>query len=489
MTPRHRILRLGVAVCLVVGIAVGLTSAGAAGCSAMHSTGRWTTIDQPFGATSVDNIFLTVDPSGPGRYFAVQAGSGADTLASQLMRSADGGCTWKPVLALKASDGQVHQVVAPNTHAISAKQYVYVVLSGRSNGATGPVLPDSLAVSKDGGATWAIRTPGVVDAANKVAPACTQGAVGNQRQLFVAPSAPNTAYLWCQSASFAGTLWGSFGYPNTGSRVLDNTSRWFVTHDAGASWSVGASQDDTVPGSNGSPAVLAAGVDPIDPQQLWVVQRTESATFSKFQHLATISRSTDGGQHFSVVQSIVMPTDGNAEISPTAPYPAGLVITRNAGRPASLVLWMTLSYSANNILYHRGWLLVSRDAGRGWRTWTTPELFATAPKAGAASPHEDAGLVGVVTLGSPTRLLILGANYITGDACGRAGSWVALSFDLNKLRWSRLERPVLTPARSLSGAMRVQASGSDRRNALMQAVTTDCNGAASSALLAYRGSA
>lgn len=199
---------------------LAVAPAGAAGCAAVHRSGRWTTIDLPAGAASS----------------TVQAAYARDGRTEALYvldnrtvrRSTDGGCTWPAALSLDTAPpgpwtSPLYQLIglAVSPPGANGKHTVYAVAADQITGVVA-VPPVTQAVSTDDGAHWTVRGPSPAELAGDY-PRCENAGWTT----LYAGSDPATAYLTCTILSF-----GELALLYVGE--CQNAS--YVTHDSGASW-------------------------------------------------------------------------------------------------------------------------------------------------------------------------------------------------------------------------------------------------------------
>jgi hypothetical protein len=197
--------------------------ARAAGCAAVHRSGRWATIDLP--ATATVDATAAIPRRGKNGADVLVAGAGRS-----LLRSADGGCTWTTVLsldALPATSAAHSPLVAFWTIAVSpaagpGPRSVYVV-AGDGAGTVAVALPVLTFVSPDDGVHWTTHEAGPADLAGDF-PRCS-----SQTETTVRPGPdPASAYLLCRSPGVLEVPLVIFG-------PLCSVA-FYVTHDAARTW-------------------------------------------------------------------------------------------------------------------------------------------------------------------------------------------------------------------------------------------------------------
>jgi hypothetical protein len=219
--PVRALLRwLLVAACIVV--IVPRAHAAAGSCKGVQHTGRWTSVALPTG------------------YWpdAAVSSSNADSMVvtdgRQIIRSADGGCTWKQVFALGATAAAPDDASQEPEYSISGfaspnvgfkpvqGDYLYALAIENTVGDLTFELPALIIASADGGKSWHESNPSIVGDVAGSGPRClTYGT-----QLLVSPADPRTLTLRCE-----GTSLGDFAtFANKCS------TRYFTSHDAGATW-------------------------------------------------------------------------------------------------------------------------------------------------------------------------------------------------------------------------------------------------------------
>ena len=213
-----RAARKLVAVLTVVSLLTPLTIArGAEGCGV--SQGTWTVLDGPrFSAGPQQMIDLAIDARTPSRFFV--------TNGVAVMRTVDGGCSWEQSYVVgeegtyPAENARITSVVVPE-----AGGRVLVTIAETVVNQARP----HIAVSSDAGRTWESGDAGLPP-------------LGSPRQLVVAPSSPDTAYLAVDLSS--GTL-----------------DSIFASSDGGRTWEM---RTNHIGGE-----FTGFEVDPIVPTELW----------------------------------------------------------------------------------------------------------------------------------------------------------------------------------------------------------------------------
>jgi photosystem II stability/assembly factor-like uncharacterized protein len=301
----------------MVGVPAHATSCG-------RQSGPWTTIDLPAmpqigSATTYTSARerLVLDPTDP-RVVLVSAGR-------SVLRSVDGGCTWKTAIDLQA-DGppgalfhgdvgyQVVQLVATPQH------WMYAVMVDKTSTFSWP-LPVYVALSKDGGQTWDFPSASSDPATVASTPMCIDAWLSVTRPA-------STAYLNCLTANLGTALTlGLLLQPQILYRTTDGATTW--------ARAAGAGYDTAKPLIARRPLVI----DPLDARRLW------TATDSSSAGRATVLTTVDGGETWKPL--------------PTPPIGVshfwGGSAIHVAGQPARVMMWFP------------GGLLESTDDGASWQ--------------------------------------------------------------------------------------------------------------------------
>ena len=493
-------LRLTVASLLVLGVVPTLTSAHADnGCASVRQHGAWTSISAP------DNP-VWPDPSGPGRLFMSMPSTTTHKAGGSLERSTDFGCTWQTVLStpgptdVSPAGGNalgldpiysIAQLVVPVMTTTPAHQIVYALLEDSTTNQNGePVVPDVVAVSTDDGAagSWQLRSPTIAAAATSTAPACSYGS-----RFVAAPSDPRTLYLLCPSfgtSAFA----QAYVWNDTGANLLFDNVSWYVSHDAGSSWTLASRPVDgsSDPGRYGPSSLIGIAVDPTHPEQVWMATWNSYPGPKSFIYFVLMSRSTDGARTFRDVTTLAPP-------HPEAPNTSagGFTITKPPGTAApEFVMWADQSYvvqpgTTSASTHFIGWLVTSADGGHSWRSTTTKSFGAVAA---------DGEFAGVTPFGDAGKLLVVaGGGAMNGlwpspGSCGTPLSYRTFSYDPKRGRATVLAPPTLGPGTSISALWGLDEAAVPRRpTALTEGVYKSCDptstAPATTFLLSYSGGA
>jgi hypothetical protein len=242
-------------------------------CDGVKTSGHWATIRIPmWPASPVDSIRVrsgqmsdsqppvtaAVDPSEPTRLFI----SDGET----LLRSTNGGCSWRPVFTLAPNgaptDGSsaaqpwldpsyVIQSIAIG--GTGSKAHLYVALTAGVGYVAGWVNTDAvyIAASADGGTTWATH-PVTVGGPQGRATSTALTYIGH---LMASPAAPSTVY------------WDAVFYGRAALYGGSDHATLLVSRDSGATWSVAS---ETSAGTVG-PFFdqMSEVVDPVNPRVVW----------------------------------------------------------------------------------------------------------------------------------------------------------------------------------------------------------------------------
>jgi hypothetical protein len=252
-----------------------------------------------------------------------------------VMRSDDGGCTWKDSLSLKgmsAADippttsafGQIESLVVPDSAEGASRVYVVVVdlfLGGRR----------TILGSEDRGSTWKVLFSPMYFPA-----------VSSNTTLMVAPSDPDTMYLF---------TWSSLVWPNM----------IYVTEDAGATWEEYVSginpytPSESVEDSNSFHPGYA--IDPLNPHELWVT--------SCCQDKRRLLHSTDGGRTWEDVPNLP-PRQANESF-----FELYIHVSHEVGEPAQLAVAAVIA--SGGTLGTKLWY--SESGGDSWETLVLPDVY------------------------------------------------------------------------------------------------------------------
>jgi hypothetical protein len=129
-------------------------------CAAMKVKDEWTIIQPPnFPEGSEAITAYAIDPLAPATMFA--------TNGSVIMRSADGGCSWKPVFGLdllptlekqvSSLNTTIGTIAVPQVPQPPGRRTIYVTLEE----SVGPSVRPHVLVSVDGGDSWELRNGGL----------------------------------------------------------------------------------------------------------------------------------------------------------------------------------------------------------------------------------------------------------------------------------------------------------------------------------------
>lgn len=264
---------------LFLTLSMGLASAApssptTASCPGVKTSGQWSRISLPawprsapddvnhtersvVGSSWDGDRHVAVDSVDPHRLYA--------TDGHVLVRSTDGGCSWRQIFSLYVSGlprdaandpypwlypGYKIYAIAPgggSHHVI----YLFLGVSGFGSLPTG-TDPAFVAASEDDGQTWLAHRIDDADVPAAQVQASTWGAGG---ELVTAPSAPQTVY-------YRSSYYGDYNHDGA-----SHQTTLLVSHDAGRSWHV----QGTLPGLLGFPGWHDAFdlVDPVNPNVLW----------------------------------------------------------------------------------------------------------------------------------------------------------------------------------------------------------------------------
>jgi hypothetical protein len=296
---------LCVVACTVITGSASLTTAGptarAATCGTRH--GNWRTTTAPAGLATFQHVgadmgagSLAVDPLDANRLYASPD-------KTRIVRSLDGGCSWKSVFDLAALPNQptdsfytptasqyrIFQIVVPHGRAASDGKTVYALADMKppdSSLTTGmfqgwPIL---VAVSTDGGSTWRVPNPPRTTAMPFGAPGCSS--YFPQAWLALAPGHSGTVYFFCPASGHDDF---SVAPPVTG-----GYNALYRSTDGGATWSVRSVAKVQLDGNGGLGSLLDVGAH--DPGTLYATQPGSDATTRTT--LTQFFVSHDGGVSF-----------------------------------------------------------------------------------------------------------------------------------------------------------------------------------------------
>jgi hypothetical protein len=263
-----------------------------------------------------------------------------------VFRTADGGCTWKTVFTLGASDYysasglaagySITNIASGHDGTAADKQSVYLALSPNPMNAFsmvtlfGAALPELFAASHDGGRTFAIVAP----QPSLAAPYPVE-CLGAPLAFFTGPGDAKTVYLWCS---------GGLAQVAAEQLLSGGKAVLFRSNDGGVSWNIAG-----VPtvGYGSDAHWLAPGTQK---GELWASGYWTSPDASPHQYLATW-RSRDGGSTWT--RSLVDPKPVTSAMSLSS---TGVAVDATPGRgPATIAIY------AGNVLYS------SSDLGKHWR--------------------------------------------------------------------------------------------------------------------------
>lgn len=225
MKSLKKVVIWGMATAVLVG-GFAVPGAGAAGaCSAVSTEGDWTTIEAPvFPGTAApqDLKSYSIDAREPSRINV--------TNGQSVMKSEDGGCSWKVTFTLEllptldkpisSATATVQSIVMPEAAGKSSN--AYLVIEER----VGPVVRPHILASEDNGKSWELRDQGLP-------------LTGDVLRMRIAPNDPDTFYLLTIGATGgnrmyastnAGKSWEGRGPMNGGDFHVDPANKeslWF----------------------------------------------------------------------------------------------------------------------------------------------------------------------------------------------------------------------------------------------------------------------
>lgn len=248
---RHRLWRAAVSAA-AAGLALSpvmLTVAGpqaaAASCGTRH--GNWRMMAAPKGLAPVGHAnvdrgatYFAVDPVDPNRLYASPD-------KRRILRSLDGGCTWRAVFDLSSLPSQptgslyslfadryrIYEIVVPHGWSAADGRTVYALAQmpppDSDAGTVGEYQgwPVMVAVSNDAGSTWRVPDPTPTQKMPVGAPGCSS--LFPQAWLAAAPGAPATLYFMCPTGGHDDL---SYVPPLT-----ERPNTTYRSTDGGASWS------------------------------------------------------------------------------------------------------------------------------------------------------------------------------------------------------------------------------------------------------------
>lgn len=344
--------------------------ANATECPGVVSRGQWSTIAKPAWSTApadakhreLGNLAgarfvarsLAVDPVSPRRLFA--------TDGYELMRSLDGGCSWRRVFSLYAADAPtdassdtfpwLKRGYFIKSVVVATKGVVYLTLSAGFGdvGVQVSTAPLFVAASNNGGETWLTRQ---VMTGNSPENRVTSTAFASNLRIFAAPSDPATVYA---IATWYGAL---FEYEQTDSyKVL-------VSRDGAKTWTF---VREGPLGSVSDPSYSAV-VDARQPNTIWSTG-SYGYGFGKVKSFG-VYRATDSGKSFGPVLTGKPPGAHGFD-------PSFLTTSTDGSRTCVLARSTVAAY-------------ISTDGGGQWTT--LPPLPGQGRQAGRAA-LEGAGCMG-----------------------------------------------------------------------------------------------
>jgi hypothetical protein len=334
-----RIARAIVAVAALSGamIAPGVGIAAGGQCRAIETApGGWTTGAMPAtpsAATEPPNAIVAT--SAVGQDSLVQLA----TDGVSVFRTADGGCSWQTVFTIGPSDYysvggiavaySVTSIANGHDATATSKQTVYlaltpgIVMVGTVFAAAPPEL---LAVSHDGGRTFAVEQP-QPSLAKPILPECVSAPT-----LFLAPPADQkTIYIQCA---------GGIVQEAAESVIAGGLRQIFRSTDGGLTWNILGLPAYPVFTTDAHWMVAGSGRN-----ELWL----GGYTYSDSQNHLTAWRSTDGGQAW--VQSTPDPKQGVTNLTTV-----GLAVDSTAGSGQGRV-----------VVFNASGAYASTDLGKHWQ--------------------------------------------------------------------------------------------------------------------------
>lgn len=309
---------------------------------------RWETIQPPeFGtekklqASASDPLNPTYDMKMNPADIAVDPFNFLTIFASdgdRLMRSLDGGCTWKLVFQTEETPANAFEDTDPEKVLDILIPYggnkliIYLLVRNRSR--------YSLVRSSDGGDTWeVINTNGPLD---------YEGTLGG---ISIAPSDPNIIYL---------SSWDKMGTAVSGPQVPGGrvgTPTYFleyvyVSHDGGKTWEeLPVDMPPDAPFGDQIYTWFNVVVDPLDPKDLWAYSN------------ARVRHSTDGGHTWTLMESVKWNDEQGAN---------DLAVQHLPGGPSRVIVtpWIQQSGTAG---YEPAFAFRSDDGGSTWYSQSIPE--------------------------------------------------------------------------------------------------------------------
>ncbi len=256
----NRLLANGLVGLIIAATIAAPFSAASAACGTRH--GDWRTVAGPTFKSGPNTITdLAIDPRAPNRMFVINGES--------VMRSSDGGCSWREVLVVDEEDAfqrpvaggaAIESVQVPERAA--ARAYLLVEES------VGPVARPHVLTTNNGGDSWRLADTGLPPA-------------GATDQLALAPSEPAAAYVVIDVAGAADLL--------------------FATEDGAATWQARG----RLPA-----AANDLQVDPSNPNDLWL------GAGDGLYH------STDGGGNWAAIDDFTAQSTGPVDVFHAGAGPA-----------------------------------------------------------------------------------------------------------------------------------------------------------------------
>ncbi|MDP9068200.1 MAG: hypothetical protein M3N53_07635 [Actinomycetota bacterium] len=320
----HSVKRIGVgllaSLVLVAPFALGTASAQTS-CGLVR--GSWTTLDAPsFSDGGSSLIGFTITPARPSQMFA--------TNGTVVMRSTDGGCSWKETYApgdAGALGGAGENTIEAIVVAEASAARLYLMIREQA----GPLVRPKVLRSDDAGTTW-------TDASAGLPPA------GDPAFLRVAPSAPDTLYLAVAVQGVTELLYGS--------------------ENGGGSWTPRNNFTRRIEGG-----INDVKVDPMDAQELWVGA------------VDGLYRSKDGGRTFSPEQEFAGEATGPVDVFHQAGDAS--IIAFKQGQGSGLISddggknWLKISSPGTPTSIAHGHVKESRLISSVGRVWVyAPNLFS-----------------------------------------------------------------------------------------------------------------